>query len=138
TEQPLGLADIGATVAHVASSELAVHRPTVRTSRVPGRDQAPKLAVELVQARYFADRDIVYFVQRLPSACRCRQEIGLNGVRDEAEVTTRLTVAIDEDRVAHDDRGGPFRDDRCIGAVEVLSGTEDVEIAQANCVQPIA
>ena len=65
------------------------------------------------------------------------QEVDLHHVFDEAEVAAGFAVAVDEHLIAFDHGGGPFGDDRGVGAVGVLAFAEHVEVTQSNGVEVV-
>src|SRR5690606_26050399 len=92
---------------------------------------------QLPEVRAIADRDVIYLIACLGACCGGKQ-VGLYGVLDIAEVAACQSVSIDEDVVATNHCGRPFRNDRCIRSIRVLALSEHIEVAQADAVESIA
>ena len=100
----------------------------------PSRSSANRV----VQRGAVADGDVVDLVARLGAFAGGGQQVGLDGVGDVAEVAAGFAVAVDVDRLALEQRGSPLGDHGGVGAVGVLAGAEDVEVAQADGCEAVA
>src|SRR5438552_15032641 len=122
-------------MAHVASAEILVDRLLLRQRRILLAQTFLKKLEELVQGRALAESDIVRLIQRLSICRRCCEKIGLHDVCDETEIAARLAVPIDSHRLAFEQRGNPFENDRRIRALGILARTEYIEIPQADGIE---
>ena len=136
----LAVADVGQRVAHVARAEVGKHR--VGHLQV-GLHFLDELAQQLGQFQQCgaARSGHVEDVGRAGFVIGQREggaDVGLHHVVDVAEVAAGLAVAVDLHRFLAQQRGDPARDDGSIGAVGVLTGAEDVEIAHAGHAHAVA
>ncbi len=108
-EQRAGLADVGERVQHVAGAERAVDRVARRPSRGVARREPGAQRLEQLAAASCAGRSRRCTPRRAPSACvgGRREQVGLDDVRDVAEVAARLARAVDPHLVAADHRRDP-------------------------------
>ena len=63
-------------------------------------------------------------------------EVGVDDVPHVGEVPALLAVAIDDGRLAGEQRGREAADDAAVGGAGILARAEDVEVAQAERLQP--
>src|SRR5690606_38072250 len=110
----------------------AMLRPKAAQVREVRGEQCPKRFEQLVEAGRLVERNVIDLVQGGAVHGRRREQISLYDVFDIAEITHRFAVAIDVNRFIADHGGDPSWNDRRVGAVRVLAGTEYIEIAQAD------
>src|SRR4029077_12265209 len=94
--------------------------------------------VKLVQGGLGADGDVELLSDDRGVLDGGGEEVGLDDVGDVAEIAAGGAVAIDEDGGVFNHRGDPLGNDGGVGAVGVLARTEDVEVTQADALDPVA
>src|SRR5450631_905925 len=94
--------------------------------------------VEVIEGHPPPGRNVENLADRTRIVRRCGEQVRLYNVGDVAEVARRFSVAMDHNRRAGQHRGNPARDYRSVGAVRILAGTKNVEVAQAHCFPAVA
>src|SRR5438876_6848783 len=133
-----GLRYIGVRMADVASAKLAVKRLELHKMRELRKQPVFELPKELIQSRTFSDGHVVNLIDCLDIFRGCGEQVGLNSVGHIAKIAARFPVSIDVNWFVMHHSPNPLRDDRGIGAVRILAGTEHVEVTQADGLHAIA
>lgn len=136
TQQALGFAGVGQAVSHVARTEVAVFGLGVGW-HAKGHQVVAHQGKQLFEGGAVAHGHVVDLVSGVVSGSRC-QQVGLDSVLNEGEISAGFAVAVDEDRLALEQRGHPFRDHGGIGTVGVLAGAKHIEVTQPDGVKAVA
>src|SRR5690606_1735243 len=114
-------------MAHISCAKITIHWITrVLDPRLSKRcAQKTEQFVKTGPATYC---HVVNLVQGSIRDSGRSQQVGLNRIADVAEVTTCLTVPIDEYIVATNHRRGPGRDNCRVGTRRVLASPKDIEV----------
>jgi len=132
-----GLTDISQRVTHITGTEVTVDGMGIFEMGKSLAQVVTKEAEEDIEARAVANRNIVDLIGGFRVFAGGSKQVCLDGVIDITEVAAGFAIAVDIHRLAVDHTGDPFRDDRCVGTVGVLPLAEDVEVAQADGLEPI-
>ncbi len=135
-QQALGFSGVCETVAHVTRAEVAVFRLGVGR-HAKGHQVVAHQGKQLFEGGAIAHGHVVDLVSGIVAGSRC-QQVGLDGVLNEREVSAGFAVAVDEDRLTFEQRGHPFGDHGGISPVGVLAWSKDVEVAQPDGVETVA
>jgi len=132
-QQVLCLADVGLGVTHVTGAEVTVTWGglVVDVAVFQGGFQGIEQGVECGSV---TQGHVVHLVLGI-GFCGGGQDVDLHHVFNKAEVTAGFAITVDEDFIALDHGGGPFGDDRGVGAIGILTFAEHVEVAQADGVE---
>ncbi|MNL40010.1 hypothetical protein D3C87_1623260 [compost metagenome] len=127
------LADVRLGVAHIGGSEVAVHRVHILEFRLAGRGEIADMREQFVQGSTVTHRHVVYLIHRLGYLGRCRQQIGLDSIGNEAKVSTGFAVAVDVNGFIAEQGAKPLWNDGRVRAIRILPWTEYVEVPQTDC-----
>src|SRR4029434_2401120 len=104
-------------MADIALSEFTVARPAIAHPWKFITEKRARELEKLVQGNALAHRHVVHLLQRRRRGGGSREQIGLHGIFDIAEVAARLAVAVDMNRLARDEFRNPPGNDCSIGAI---------------------
>lgn len=130
-----GFADVGLGVAHVAGPEVGVAGlfvvAYVKRGEFPGDQVEQFVEAGAGVASHVVDLILAVF------GGGGGEQVGLHSVVHEAEVPAGFAVAVDAHCLALDHCRRPLGDHRRVGAVGVLAGAEDIEVAQADGLEAV-
>jgi len=127
-EEFFGLRDVGVGMPHVARPRVVVNWVDISAEDVVKRVD------EFVNRDAAAGADVERFASYVALG---GEDIRLNGVVDEREVTGLLAVTVDDGALPVEHQRDELRDDRGVVAVGVLTRAEDVEVAERGRVDVV-
>ncbi|CAN1599902.1 protein of unknown function [Pseudomonas mediterranea] len=126
TKKIAGFADIRLRMANVAFTKVPINSIFgVRDAIIFQR--YGKIRKQLIKTSSIAHGNIVYFIF-FAWSCRGSQEICLDSVFNETEIATSLPISIHIYDFVMYHCTGPFRNDRCIGSIWILTLPKYIKI----------